>query len=132
MPFKASNNLDKLRSRVAKDLAKKKLMVNLDHIGKYLVEKVKEEAKATLSDEGTLSDEYRTLIGKITYKIITDPNGNRSVKVGIFDDEPASKLMESIEYGSEGRMERPIFRKTLLVEEGNVVRSIKQSGGNDL
>ena len=132
MPFKASNNLDKLRSRVIQDLAKKKLRVNLDNIGRHLVDQIKEEAKATLSDEGNISDEHRNLIEKITYKIVTDPNGIRSVKVGIFDDGPAAKLMESIEYGSDGSMERPIFRKALLVEESNVVRSIKQSGGNDL
>lgn len=131
MGIKVSTNLTSLRSKIQRDLIKKREKINLDKIGQYLVEKIKEEATNSLIElkqseqNGEVRMEYGDLIEMITYKVITHPDGTRSIQLGIFDNAPGARLMEEIEYGSLRIPEVPIFRTVVPAMSEKIIQYIK-------
>ncbi len=131
MGIKVSTNLTSLRSKIQRDLIKKREKVNLDKIGQYLVEKIKEEATNTLinleqfEQDGEERIEYSDLIEMITYKVITHPDGARSIQLGVFDNAPGARLMEEIEYGSLRNPEVPVFRTVVPALSERIIQYIK-------
>jgi hypothetical protein len=131
MGIKVSTNLTSLRSKIQRDLIKKREKVNLDKIGQYLVEKIKEEATNSLinleqfEQDGKERIEYGDLIEMITYKVITHPDGTRSIRLGVFDNAQGARLMEEIEYGSLRNPEVPIFRTVVPAMSEKIIQYIK-------
>ena len=125
-------NINSICSKLRTDLKKRQDKVNLNKVGQYIVNKIKEEATDTLigmkrfdPDGLETSPEYDKLIESISYKIITNPNGSRSLQVGIFDNLPGAELMEEIEYGSLKNPEVPVFRTIIPALEDKVKQYIK-------
>lgn len=126
------SNINSICTKLRSDLIKRQKKINLDRVGQYLVDKIKEEATNALIDmkrfdqEGSeYAPDYEDLIDKIGYKIIISPNGSRSIQVGIFDNQAGSELMEEIEYGSLKNPEVPIFRSVIPSLEEKIKQYIK-------